>query len=189
MLGALLWPGWSKEPPVPMSQDSGPQDSHHGAQQNLLIPCPSSPSQIPTSCCAWQNRLLQSSFWFGSGFVYSLRQNDATAPPWEGWGAGMGWLAPVNQQPWKITAGGLRDWKKSVLIGMFCLLRASVLDPHGQVTRAWTPWMLFPLHLLPLSSLGLVRGLEQPLVLWMDIVSLCVEVMDVGRFLSLVQAP
>lgn len=39
--GALLWLGRSKEPPVPMSQDSGPQDSHHGAQQNPLVPCPS----------------------------------------------------------------------------------------------------------------------------------------------------
>lgn len=189
-MGSLLWPGWSKEPPsVPMSQDSRPQDSHHGVQQNLLVPCPTSPSQIPTSRCAWQNRLLQSSFWFGSGFVYSLRQNDATAPPWEGWGAGMGWLAPVNQQPWKITAGGPGGCKKSVLIGIFRLLRASVLDPRGQVTGARIPWMLFPLHLLPLSSLGLLRGLEQPLVLWRHLMSLCVKVMDVGRLLGLVQAP
>lgn len=132
--GALLQLGWSKEPPVPMSQDSGPQDSHHRAQQNPLIPCPSCPSLIPTSLCAWQNRLL----WFGSGFVYSLRQNDATAPPWEGWGAGMGWLAPVNQQPWKITAGGLGGWKESLLIGVFRLLHASALGPYGQVTGART---------------------------------------------------
>lgn len=130
-----------------------------GAQQNLLIPHPRSPTQIPTSLCARQNRLFQSRSWFGSGFVYSLRQNDATAPPWEGCGAGMGWLAPVNQQPWKITAGGLGGWKRSVLIGMFRLLRAFVLDPRGQVTAARTPRVLFPLHLLLLSSLGLVRGL------------------------------
>lgn len=98
----------------------------------------------------------------------------------------MGWLAPVNQQPWKITAGGPGGCKKSVLIGIFRLLRASVLDPRGQVTGARIPWMLFPLHLLPLSSLGLVKGLEQLLVL---LVSLCVEVMDVGRLLGLVQVP
>lgn len=98
----------------------------------------------------------------------------------------MGWLAPVNQQPWKITAGGLGGWKKSVLIGMFRLLRASALDPRAQVTGAGAPWMLFP----PSSSpfLGAGEGAwcqEQPLVPWMQ---LCVEVMDVGRLLGLVQA-
>lgn len=127
--GALLWLGRSKEPPVPMSQDSGPQDSHHGPSRIPSSPVPA----VPTSRCAWQNRLLQSSFWFGSGFVCSLRQNDAMAPPWEGWGAGMGCLAPVNQQPWKITAGGLGGWKESILKGVFCLL-----DPYGQVTGART---------------------------------------------------
>lgn len=133
--------------PVPLHRELC---SGWAGARNHLSPCPRIPGHrtattgpsripsspvpaVPTSRCAWQNRLLQSSFWFGSGFVCSLRQNDAMAPPWEGWGAGMGCLAPVNQQPWKITAGGLGGWKESVLIGVFRLL-----DPYGQVTGART---------------------------------------------------
>lgn len=39
------------------------------------------------------------------------------------------------------------------------LLAACIhLNPCAQVTGARTPWMLFPLYLLPFFSLGLVRG-------------------------------
>lgn len=46
------------------------------------------------------------------------------SPLWEGWGVGMGCLAPLNQQPWKITAGRLgglsQRWKKSVPMDASC---------------------------------------------------------------------
>lgn len=103
-----------------------------GALQNVLVPCPSRissspgpshPSRIPTSRCAWQNRSPPERFLVRLRVCLFLKAKMMQRPlRGRDGGAGMGWLAPVNQQPWKITAGRLGGWKKSVLTGVFRLL-------------------------------------------------------------------
>lgn len=67
---------------IPAAAHQRPAKSSH--------PLARTSSQPPASLCTWHKGLLQSSFWFGTGVIYFLKQNDATVPSVGGM-RGLGW--------------------------------------------------------------------------------------------------